>query len=210
MGCSLDIPIWVALSISLLDSVLSIRPSIPRRLSVSCIGCKVTFHRGVVSYTTGLTRWSDRSGASVSLIIYIVRVGIVWNFIVAFAVCLSTTIVFAIIFGTILVISDLVFFSFELKALIPIVTWLFEMVAGWFGLFRVLLWGLMYHSVDLHFIWGFQTIQFQLLFKMRHNLFICAILQMRLVNWFLQVESHFGIDELLDDRLSINSECIFR
>ena len=42
-------------------------------------------------------------------------------------------------FGTIRVTSDLVFFSFELMALISIVTGFFAMVPSWFGLFRVLL-----------------------------------------------------------------------
>ena len=66
---------------------------------------------------------------------------------------------------------------------ILIVPWFFTMVARWFGLDGVLLWGLLRHSVYGHFVWSFQTIQFQLPLKMRHNLLICAILQMRLVNW---------------------------
>ena len=40
---------------------------------------------------------------------------------------------------------------------------------------------------------------------MWHNLFICSSLQMRLVNWFLQVGKHFGFYELSNDRLSGNS-----
>ena len=79
----------------------------------------------------------------------------------------------------------------------------------WFGLFGVLLCGLLRHSVYLQFLLGFQTIQFQLPFKMSHNLFICAILQMRLFDWFLQVGRHFGIYEVFDDHLSSNSECMF-
>ena len=67
------------------------------------------------------------------------------------------------IVGTVGLISGLVFFSFELTALILIVTWFFTMVARWFGLVWVLLWGLLRHSVYGHFIWSFQTIEFQLL-----------------------------------------------
>ena len=126
--------------------------------SVRCVCYKVTFLCGVVSSTTGLTGWEDRSRSCVSLIICIVRVGIVWSFIVGVGVCLSTTIVIVGIFGTIRVISGLVFFSFQLTALILIVTWLFAMLASWSGPFRGLLWGLMRHSVYLHFICGFQTI----------------------------------------------------
>ena len=120
-----------------------------------------------------------RSRSSVSLIIYIVCFGIVCNFVVGARVRLGTTIV---IVGTIRIIPGLVSLSFELTALILILTWFFTMVARWFGLVGVLLWGLLRHSFYGHFVWSFQTIQFQLPFKMRHNLFISAIFQMRLVN----------------------------
>ena len=127
--------------------------------------------------------------------------------VVGVRVWLGTTIV---IVGTIRIISGLVFFSLELTALILIVAWFFTMVACWFGLVGVFLWGLLRHSVYGHFVWSFQSIQFQIPFEMQHNLFIRAILQVRLVYRFFQVGRHFGIDELLDDRLSGNSECVFR
>ena len=158
---------------------------------------------GVVDSATCLTGWEDRSRSSVSLTIYSVCFGIVCNFVVGVRVCLGTTIV---IVGTIRIFSGLVFLSFELTTLILIVTWFLTMMARWFGLVRVLLWGLLRHSVYWHFVWSFQTIQFQLPFKMRHNLFIRAILQVRLVYSFLQVGRHFGMDKLIDDRLSGNSE----
>ena len=60
--------------------------------------------------------------------------------------CLGTTIVIFVICSNICIILDLVFLSFELTALISIVTWLFAMVACWFGLFRVLLCVLLHHS----------------------------------------------------------------
>ena len=41
------------------------------------------------------------------------------------------------------------------------------------------------------------------------KLLVSAILQRHLVDWFLQVWNHFGIYEVLDDRLSGDSEYIF-
>ena len=79
---------------------------------------------------------------------------------------MSTTFVIVGIVGTIRVISGLVFFSFELTALRSIVNWILAMMASWFGLFIVLLLGLLRHSVYLHLMWGSQTIEFQLPFKM--------------------------------------------
>ena len=188
LGCSLNIPVEVALSISLLDLVLSFWSSIPRRQSVRCIRSKLTFFCGVVSFTTGLTGWVPQvsQGGShrspVFLIFCIACVGFVGNFFGGVRVCLTTTISIAIMVGTFRVISGLVFFWFELTTLVPIVTWVFAVVASWLGFFGVLLCSLLRHSVYLQFIWGFQTIQLHFLFKMRHKLFICAILQIRLVN----------------------------
>ena len=113
----------------------------------------------MVSFTIGLTGWVDRSRSSVFFTTFIVCVGIV-----GVRVCL-TTIIVVVIVTTIRVISGLVFFSCELTALVSIVTWLFAVVASWFGLFWVLLCGLMPHSCYMLFIWGFQTIQFQLLYR---------------------------------------------
>ena len=61
----------------------------------------------------------DRPRASDFLIISIVCVGIVGNFFVEVRVFLTTTIIIVVIVSTIRVISGLVFFSFELAALIP-------------------------------------------------------------------------------------------
>ena len=61
-------------------------------------------------------------------------------FFVGVKVCLGTSIV---VVGTICIISRLVFLSFELTALILIVTWFFTMVARWSGPVRVLLWGML-------------------------------------------------------------------
>ena len=134
---------------------------------------------GVISFLTVLTGWVERSRSSVFLIKCFVFVGIVGSFVVGVRVCLTTTIV---IVGTVLVISGLVFFSFELTALVGIVTWLFALAASWFGLFGGLLCRLLRRSVYVQLFQGFQTIQSQFPFKMRHILFICAILRMRLVN----------------------------
>ena len=145
LRCSLDVPIRFISSISLLGLVLSLRPSIPGRRSVCCICSKAASLCGVVCSATCLTGRKDRSRFSVSLIICIVAFGIVCNFvIVGVRVCLGTSIVVG---GTICIISRLVFLSFELTALISIVTWLFAMVARWFGLSRVLLCVLLDHSI---------------------------------------------------------------
>ena len=61
-----------------------------------------------------------------------------------------------------------------------IVIWLFAVVTSSFGCFWILC-GLFRHSIYLQHFWGFEAIQFQLFFKIGRNLFICAILQMRLV-----------------------------
>ena len=146
------------MSIILLALVLSFQPSISWRRSVRCVCSKIAFLCGVVISTTSLTGWEDKFWSSVSLIIYVVSFGIVCNFVVVVVgvrVCLGTSIV---VVGTIRVISRLVFLSFELTALVLIVTWFLTMVARWSGLVRVLLWGLLRHSVDGNFIWGFQTI----------------------------------------------------
>ena len=119
---------------------------------------KIAFLCGVVNSTTCLTGWENRSRSSVSLIIYIASFDIVCNFVlVGVRICLRTSIV---VIGTICIVSRLVFLSFELTALSVIVSRFFTVVARWSGLIRVLLWGLLRHSVDGHFIWGFQTIQF--------------------------------------------------
>ena len=77
----------------------------------------------MVISTTCLTGWENRSRSSVSLIIFIVSFGIVYNFVVVgVRVCLGTSIV---VIGTICIISCLVFLSLELMALFLIVTWFF-------------------------------------------------------------------------------------
>ena len=114
----------------------------------------------MVSFTTRLTGWVDRSRSSVFLIICIACDGIVGNFSVGVRVSLTTTIIVVVIVGTIVVISGSVFFSFVLTALIPMVAWLFAMVASWLGFFGVLLCSLLRHSVYLQFICSFQTLEF--------------------------------------------------
>ena len=84
-----------------------------------------------------------------SLIICIVRFVCDWCFMVGVRVCLGTTIVVFVFCSTICIVLDLVFLSFELTALISIVTWLFAMVACWFGFFRILLCVLLHHSIQL-------------------------------------------------------------
>ena len=70
----------------------------------------------MISSTTCLTGWKDRSRSSVPLIIYIASFSIVCNFVVVgVRICLGASIV---VVGTICIISRLVFLSFELTALI--------------------------------------------------------------------------------------------
>ena len=144
------------MSINLLTLVLSFQPSISWRRSVRCVCSKIVFLCGVVSSTTCLTGWKDTSSSSVSLIIYIGSFGIVYDFVVVgVRVCLGTSIV---VVGIIHVTSRLVFLSFELTALVLIVTGFLTMVARWSGLVSILLWGLLRHSVYGHFIRSFQAI----------------------------------------------------
>ena len=135
------------MSITLLGLVLSFRSSISRKRSVRCVCSKVASLCGVVCSATCLTGWKDRSRSSVSLIICIVRLVCDWCFMVGVRVCLGTAIAVFVICSTICVVLDLVFLSFELTALISILTWLFAMVACWFGFFRVLLFVLLHHSI---------------------------------------------------------------
>ena len=191
-----------------MDLILSLRPSVPGRRSSSCVCSKVTFLYGMVVFTTVLTGSVDRSMFLDFLIVCIDGIGFVGNLFVRVRVCLTTVIV-VVIAGTFLVVMGLVFLPFELKTLISIVTWHFAMVASGFGFFWVLLCGLLRHEKFLQLIWSFQSIQFELIFKMWHNLLLYALLQMRLINQFLQVGRAFGTNELFNDQLSGNSQCIF-
>ena len=122
MGCSLEISVWVVLSIILLALVLSFRSSISWRRSIRCICSKITSLCWLVSSTTCLTGWEERFWSSVSLILYIVSFGIVCNFVVGVRIRLGSSIV---VTGTICKNSCLFFLSFELTALSLIVTWFF-------------------------------------------------------------------------------------
>ena len=197
------------LSISLLDLILFFRSSVPGRRSFSCVCSKVLFPRGAVGFTIGLTGWVHMSWFSVPSVICIVCLGFVGFFFVGVKIC-KTTVIVVVFAGIIRVVLGLVFLFFEFTALVSVVTWLIAVVTIWFGFFWIFLCGLLRHRFYLQFIWRFQTIQFQLFSKMGHNLFICAIFRMRLFNLFSQLGTHFYIYELLHDRLSGNSECIFR
>ena len=159
MGCSSNIPIWIVSGISLLDLILSSRPSVPGRQCFSCVCSKVTFPCGTVSFTKCLTGLVDRSRFLVFLVYCNVCSGIVRLSIVGVRVCL-TTIIIVVIAGTIRYNLGWVFFSFELTALVSIVIWLSAKLASWLGFFWVLLSGLLRQSIYLQFILGFQTIQF--------------------------------------------------
>ena len=66
--------------ISLFDLILSFRPSVPGRRSISCVCSKVAFLCGMVNFTTGLIGLVSKSRFSVFLIFCIVCNGIVGNF----------------------------------------------------------------------------------------------------------------------------------
>ena len=115
----------------------------------------------MVSFTTGLTKWVDRSGFSVFLIICFVCFGIVGNLIVGVRIYLTTAfVVDDIIAGSNGIVLGWVLLSSELTALVLIVTGLFAVIASWFGLFWVLLCGLLRHCIYLQLIWSFQAMQF--------------------------------------------------
>ena len=106
------------------------------------------------------------------LFICFVCVGIVEDLVVRVRVCLTTfiavvvVVVVVVVFaGTIQVVLGSVFVSFECTAMILIVTWFFAKVTSWFGFLWTLWRGLLRRSVHLQLLWSFQTIQFQLLFK---------------------------------------------
>ena len=180
LGVSLNNLTWIVLGISLLVLILSFRSSVPGRRSISCICSKVIFLCWMISFTTDLTKWVDRSSFSFLSVIFFVCVGIVglgsvWPPVMLWLFLPAKFVLF----------WDSSFCRSSWRHLVSVVTWIFAVVAIWLGFLCVLLCGFMRHSIYLLLIWSFQTIQFQLLFKMWHNLFICAMRQMRLVNWFL-------------------------
>ena len=71
----------------------------------------------MVDFTTGLTRWVDRSCTSVFSVLYIVCVGFDGKPIVGVRARPSTVIVIAVFAGIIRVVFGQVFLSFELMAL---------------------------------------------------------------------------------------------
>ena len=164
------------MGISLLDQILSSRPSNPVRRSISCVCSRVKVLSGKVSFTIGLTRWVDRCRFRVTSVICFVCIGIIGNLTVGVRVCLTTDIVVVDLVIVVLVVLCLIFLSFDLTALVAVVSWLFAVVASWFGFFCVSLCGLLRHSIYLQLFWSFQT--------MWQKLFLYAILQMRLVHWF--------------------------
>ena len=116
-GCSLTIHICNVLGLSLLDLILSSGPSIPGRRSISCVCCKVEFLCGMISFTTDLTRWVDRSEFHAFLIDCFDCVDIVGNLVVGVRICITTVIVVVIV-CTIRVLLGSFFLWYELKALV--------------------------------------------------------------------------------------------
>ena len=145
LSCSLNIPIWIVLGISLLDLILCLWSSVPGSRCVSCVRSKVTFLSGTVSFTTGVTRWVHRFRSSLFLIICVVCIDIVGNLFVGVRICFTTVIV-AVVDGAIRVLLGFVFLLFKLTALVSTVTWLSALVTSRFGFFSVLLCGLLRHS----------------------------------------------------------------
>ena len=134
--------------------------------SISCISSKLTIICGMVSFTTGLTGWVDRSRFSAFLVICIDCDGFIGNLFVGVRICLTTVFVVVVFAGTLCVVLASVFLSLELRGLLSIVTWFFAVVANWFVFFWVLLCSLLRRSIYLQLNGSFSTIQFQLSFKM--------------------------------------------
>ena len=127
LGCSLSIHIWITLSISLLDLIRSFPLYVPGKRSISCVCSKVTFLCWMVSFTTGLTSWLDRSRSSIISVICIVSVVIVRNLIVGVRVYLTTVVVVVPLAGTIRIGLGLVFLSIEMTVkTISVKTWFFQ------------------------------------------------------------------------------------
>ena len=109
--------------------ILFFRSSVSWRRSISCVCSKVKSLFGMVSFTTSLTGWVYRFWFSVISVTCIVCVVFVGNHTVGVRVCLTTV----VIAGTIHIIFGLVLISFELMALVLLLTWLFTVVTSWFG-----------------------------------------------------------------------------
>ena len=65
------------------------RQSVPWRRSISSVCSKVTFFSGKVGFTTGLTRWVERSWFSVSSVFSVFCIGIVGYLIDGVRFCLT-------------------------------------------------------------------------------------------------------------------------
>ena len=117
------------LRISLLELIVSLRPFVPESRSISCVCLKVTFFCVIVSLTTDLTWWLGRSRFSLFLIVCFDCVGINGNLVVGVRICLTIAIV-VVNNGIIFAVLGLVLLSFELPALVSILTWFFAVVAS--------------------------------------------------------------------------------
>ena len=115
----------------------------------------------MVRFATGPTGSVDSSWFSVISVVCTVGIAISDEFVaVAVRICLTTVfITVKVVTGAIFVGVILVSLFLELTTLISAVAGLFAVMTGQFGFLMVSFCGFLRHSVDLHFVRSFQTIQ---------------------------------------------------
>ena len=114
----------------------------PGRRSIGCIGSKITFLCGVVGFSTCLTGWVDSFRLSFSFDTVFVVV-IVVNITVRIRGIGGTVFVS----GIIMIIFSLFSLFFQQATPISVMSWLFTVVARWFGSVGVSVCGLLAHIV---------------------------------------------------------------
>ena len=115
--------------------------------------------------------------------------------VIRVTVYLITDFVTRTIFGA----STLVFHCAELTALISMMTWLFAVMNSRGRFFRLWFCEILLHSNLLKFTMEFATVQIYFFFKLWHDLFMGAVLQLNLVYGYLHVWKHLGMYEVFND-----------
>ena len=114
----------------------------PGRRSIGCIGSKVTFLCGVVCFSTCLTGWVNSFWLSFSSIAVFVVI-----IVADIAVRVRGIGVTVFVSGIILIVFSLFSLFFQQATLISVMSWLFTVVARWFGSVGVSICGLLAHIV---------------------------------------------------------------
>ena len=142
LGRSLRSFIRFTLVGSFWNLILSLRSSMPGRRSIGCIGFKAAFFCGVVCFSTCLAGWVNSfrlSFGSVTVFVIVIVVDI--------AVRVRGIGVTVFISEIILVIFSLFSLFFQQATLLSVMSWLFTVVARWFGSVGISVCGLLAHIV---------------------------------------------------------------